>query len=89
MRAVRFLAGAAGEPDGGKIVADDGSIKFAGGGVSNGGTIEARDYGLILFKSVGGFDGNPIQASGHLLPSPNTTGHPCGIALTDDERHHR
>jgi Legume lectin domain/FecR protein len=48
---------------GGKIeAADRGFIEFAGGGVENqsGAVIEARDHGVIVFKSI---EGNPISVT--------------------------
>jgi hypothetical protein len=61
---------------GGKIEATDwGVIKFEGGGVTNGGLIEAKDHSFIEFKSIGdGFDGNPIDVTNSITDGNGTTG---------------
>ena len=46
--------------NGAKIVTDNGSIEFDGGGVTNKGRIGAKDHGVITFESIGG---NPIDVT--------------------------
>ncbi len=59
---------------GAKILADDGTMKFEGGGLQNGGEVVAKDYGSILFKSIGdGFDGNPINVVNSLTDQNGVT----------------